>query len=363
MSRKTGLGVCALVAFAIGGCPPAAETTDSGPITSDAGPDARVGRDTGATGDPFAAYRTALTEEATTVCGCFWEAEGFKNIEACVSDRLMNGYRIQCSEIGYNAARSMSAAAYRCQAPAFSQFATCRAAAGCADTMEAAAARTACSDAIQAAFMGCPDLPAAATDAARMCIIDMFLGPAGTCPAAGAPWMGTGTFMTTTALAGDDENPFNETCFPGATDVPGLEISADIAHRWIAPAAGRYTISTMGTEFDTILSVKNSCDDMIPFVCNDDIDTMGGNVASSVVVEATAAGQEFIVVIDGFTVEASGPVTVVVTSGGMLPDAGVMTDAGVDAGPMADAGRDAGPSDAGPSDAGADAGPDAPAPL
>lgn len=361
MFRKTGLGVCALVALAIGGCPPPAETTDTGPVSGDAGTDARVGRDTGPAGDPFAAFRTALTEEATAVCTCIWMDNGFKNIDACVSDRLMNVYRVQCDEVGYNAARTMSAASYRCQAPAFSQFATCRTAAGCATGAAGDAARMACRDTIQAALMSCPDLPAAATDAARMCIIDMFLGPAGTCPASGAPWMGTGTFMTTTLLAGDDENPFNDTCFPGAMTVPGLEISADVAHRWVAPAPGRYTISTMGTDFDTILSVKNACSDMLPFVCNDDIDTMGGNVASSVVVEATSAGQEFIVVIDGFTVEASGPVTVVVTSGGMVPDAGVMTDAGVDAGSTADAGRDAGVTVDGGSTA--DAGPDAPAPL
>jgi hypothetical protein len=85
----------------------------------------------------------------------------------------------------------------------------------------------------------------------------------------------------------------------------------------------RIVFDTVGTDHDTILYVRSSCTGAF-VACNDDIDTEMGNVASRVSVTATMAGQEFIVVVDGFAAEASGEFTVNVTMG-TTPDAGPST--------------------------------------
>lgn len=345
MSRKTGLGICALVAVAIGGCPTTAETVDSGP-TTDSGADARVVRDMGIPlGDPFEAYQTGITAARTAECECRFMEDGFKNVTACVNDQLMNEDAIQCAEVGYNAARSASTASYRCSAAALAAYGACREELACTDS----AAITECVTTVNAAIGTCPDLPTAATNASSACFQEMFIGT-GVCPEAGAPWMGAGTFTGDTTLAGNEATPFDPVCFPdsfpaGMDPVApnGLENSPDRSNRWIAPTPGTYTIDTVGTEFDTILYARAACaNDSLTVACNDDIDTMAENVASRITVTSTTPNQEFIIVVDGFTTASTGPFTVNIVQTSVTPDAGPV---------------DSGPSDAGPSDAGVDAGP------
>lgn len=340
MSRKTGLGVCALVALAIGGCPPPAEMTDTGPTPTDTGarPDTRVGRDSGPMTDVLAAYRDQLNAAITAECACNWMAEMDASAEACVTRRTMTS-RFECTQMGYNAAEATSAPSFRCQTEALTTYLACRTAAACTDMT----AVRACVDAVNAAITACPDVPDAYIEAARMCIIDNYIGPASACPEAGATWMGAGTFTGVTTLGGDDFQS-GPTCFAMAQD--NLELSPDRAYRWIAPTPGVYTIDTLGTAFDSVLSVRNSCTDTAPIACNDDIDP-GVMRQSRITVTATMPNQEFIIVVDGFFVESSGPFTVHVSTPAPLPDAGVMPDAGRDAGPVSDAGSDAGAADAG----------------
>jgi hypothetical protein len=316
------------------GCGGGAEMADTGPSNMDSG--ART--DTGGagapdanrdalmmSGDPFANYETAIEAARTQECECYWMDQGFKTIAACVQEQLTNEDVIECAREGYMAARSVSAAHYDCVTPALTTYATCREMAGCDEA--AAEARTACVETVNGALGACAELPSEATDAYRACFERDFIGPASMCPEPGASWMGLGTFMGDTSLGGNDSNP-DASCFPDGMIPDSLEISPDRAYRWVAPRAGTFVFDTVGTDYDTVLYVRSSCTESF-VACNDDIDTMAGNTASRVEVTATMAGQEFIVVVDGFSAASSGPFTVNVTMG-TTPDAGPTptTDAG-----------------------------------
>ena len=70
--------------------------------------------------------------------------------------------------------------------------------------------------------------------------------------------------------------------------------SADYAAVWTAPADGTYTIDTFGSNFDTVLHVKETCDGQ-SLACDDD--TM--DLQSRVMLDAQA-GNSYVIVVDGF---------------------------------------------------------------
>ncbi len=310
-----------------GGESPAADSgTDTGmSIMLDASRDAFR-----RTGDAFDNYVTAVTAADREECECSWMEQGFKSAAACLEDKLMNGEVIQCQREGYMAARSASAPSYECQTDPLETYAACRMAAGCDD----GDAIGACVDAVDAALGACPELPMEAQDAFAECFRRDFIGPASTCPESGAPWMGVGTFTGDTTVAGNDSDP-DESCFADGMLPDMLEIAPDRAYRWIAPAPGTYTFDTADSEFDTVLYVRNSCASTETVACNDDVDDE--TATSQLSLTATSAGQEFIVVVDGFYAVSQGQFTVAVTMGpgsdaGMttMPDAGMSgADAGV----------------------------------
>lgn len=310
----------ALAAMGCGGTP---ATPDTGiPSGNDTGmpivmPDAA--RDAFMmTGDPFANYETAITAARRQECECTWMDQGFKSVDACLEDQLTNDDIIDCAREGYMAARSGSADHYNCVAGPLATYASCRMAAGCG--MAAEMAITACVEAVNGALMACPEVPMEAQDATTACFQRDFIGPASMCPEPGAAWMGLGTFTGDTALAGNDSNP-DGTCFPDGMIPDGLEIAPERAYRWVAPGPGRFMFDTVGTDFDTVLYVRSGC--TMPFVgCQDDVEA-GMITTSQVTVTATAAGQEFIVVVDGFSAQSQGPFTVTVTMAAAL-DAGMM---------------------------------------
>lgn len=75
----------------------------------------------------------------------------------------------------------------------------------------------------------------------------------------------------------------------GAGDGPELVI------RWTAPAAGTYVVDTMGSSYDTILSVQSDCDGS-EIACDDDID--GGNLDSALTVDLLE-DESVVIVVDG----------------------------------------------------------------
>jgi hypothetical protein len=92
-----------------------------------------------------------------------------------------------------------------------------------------------------------------------------------------------GTVSGTTADAGND---FSASC--------GTGNSPDVAFRFVAPAAGYYSFDTLGSSFDTVLSLFASCTGR-QLACNQD--TAG--VPQSEVVASLEKDQEVLVVVDG----------------------------------------------------------------
>lgn len=99
----------------------------------------------------------------------------------------------------------------------------------------------------------------------------------------------------------DHDNP----C--GAADTP------DRAVVWVAPAAGRYVFDTTGSDFNTVLVVRSTCADGNTFLtCNDDIDD--GVELQSRVTYTADAGEEVVVVMEGYGAHDCGPVELSVTA-------------------------------------------------
>ncbi len=79
----------------------------------------------------------------------------------------------------------------------------------------------------------------------------------------------------------------------------------DLAFQLTAPEAGRYDITTVGSSFDTVLSVRRGCEGA-EIACNDDV-ARGMETGSALTVDL-AACETVIVVVDGFGASAMGEV-------------------------------------------------------
>ncbi len=313
MTKTLGWSATTLAAMVLAGCPgptpPAGSDagvpeTDAAPIrTPDASRDA--GPDAAFVGDPFDAYVEALTAARRAECTCYWEDEGYASLDACVEDALERNDVVACSREGYEAARGASRDSYTCMIAPLSIYTECQASAACDSSRSSA-----CVETVNAALGRCPELPEAWQTAHDACYLRTFIGPDSGCPEAGDPWMGTGTFTGDTTLAGNDSNP-DESCYGG--ELPDwLEISADRSYRWIAPEPGTYVFDTTGSELDTVLYLKRTCDGPI-IACSDDIDLENENYASRVTFTAEAANDEVIVVVDSYAAQSSGTFQVTVT--------------------------------------------------
>ena len=104
---------------------------------------------------------------------------------------------------------------------------------------------------------------------------------------------GLGTYMGNTVGASD----LNQ---PSCTSTSG----SDITFEFTAPADGSYTFDTLGSGFDTILTLLDSCGGT-ELECDDDI---GGGVTQSEITRFMVSGETVIVVVDGFN-GAAGQVT------------------------------------------------------
>ena len=123
---------------------------------------------------------------------------------------------------------------------------------------------------------------------AAMCVSDV-LGPI------------PGQLAGSTVDASDDFG--GSDCGDGGDGVP------DVAYAFVAPEAGIYRFETVGSDFDTMLSIRESCGGA-ELACNDDI--ARGNVQSRVEV-TLAACQEVTVVVDGFSPREVGEVRLAVS--------------------------------------------------
>lgn len=353
-----------LVAFSfvalVSGCPSDPEPTDSGPVdargtTPDAPRDAPPRPDAPRAPDGLDAQRDANASFIPVFCHCVAPRVDPPITEAaCVTQNEPDEPFRNCEREGFDAAPTAVEAYYQCLATAIMARETCWAASDCSE-----AATDACDATQDTANDACRDLltdpvGGAAFDMANAdCIRDTIIGTvAGDCLEPGAVSTGTGSavFEGETVLGGDDTDP-NPSCAGAAG-----RGAADRGHRWRATEAGVYHFDTMGSEFDTVLYVREGCE-MQTLGCSDDIEA--GVVTVSAFDVVLAAGQEVVVIVDGFGQAARGHYEVNINYLGAAdagpggPDAG---PSGTDAGPPGtDAGSaddDAGPA---PDDAGVDA--------
>ena len=119
--------------------------------------------------------------------------------------------------------------------------------------------------------------------------------------------------LTGTTMDGVDHFADSECIFP---DGPGS--APDIAFEFTAPAAGIYEFDTVGSAFDTVLSVRSTCDGP-ELECNDDI--VEGRERQSHLSLDLEACETVILVVDGFAFDDFGDVVLnVYTSETMCGD-------------------------------------------
>ncbi|MDQ3031669.1 MAG: hypothetical protein M3Y87_04570 [Myxococcota bacterium] len=295
-----------------------ADGVDSG-ARIDSGTRADAGPDAGIAGDPYEAAQAAQRTMTAELCECSYMEQGFASAADCVAANLGSSQAQACDQVGYDAAPDALAHYFSCITHNNRALSTC---------LEAADCDTAAIDACEG--VECDDPPMAAAEAyvaARgPCVAEMITGPAGTCPE-GALVMTTGmaVFAGTTIGAGNDSS--------GGTTECGGEDAPDRAFRWAAPSAGTYVFDTVGSTFDTILYLRGACTETTTLACSDDIEVAANNLRSRTMLTMTA-GQEIVVIVDGYGDAGAGdfvvniePMSTTPTDGGMPMDAGV-ADAG-----------------------------------
>jgi virginiamycin B lyase len=112
----------------------------------------------------------------------------------------------------------------------------------------------------------------------------------------------------------------------GASCGGGGGNAPDVSYAFTAPQAGFYEIDTSGSQYDTVLYVRSSCNGMelpsadgIGTACNDDYFSF----TSRVLVQLTA-GQQIIIVVDGFS-DSRGPFTLNIHRSDLVPSTPVPT--------------------------------------
>jgi hypothetical protein len=124
--------------------------------------------------------------------------------------------------------------------------------------------------------------------------------------------VGTGVVRGSTAGRTSSSTP------PATCVSPMAAPSPDAVFAWTAPAAGTYTFDTVGSSFDTVLTLRTGgCDGPI-VACSDDL-AMG--VLESRIVTPLAAGQTVLIAVDGYN-GLSGAFTLNI-AGSPTTDAGV----------------------------------------
>lgn len=115
-----------------------------------------------------------------------------------------------------------------------------------------------------------------------------------TCAYDGSLGSATGSSVAVGVNCGAGNDVFGATCGDG-------QGSDDLVYSWVAPATGTYVIDTSGSSYDTALTVRDpaTCGEL---ACNDDYP---GATQSSLELDAVA-GQEYQIVVDGFSTGSCG---------------------------------------------------------
>ena len=97
----------------------------------------------------------------------------------------------------------------------------------------------------------------------------------------------------------DDDGIF---CYSSFGQPIGLEGGHDVIYSWVVPEDGRYQIDTIGSKFDTVLTVELGVCPGTPIGCNDDD---GGDLTSLVQVDLQE-GDEIEIIVDSYDPKKKG---------------------------------------------------------
>lgn len=118
-----------------------------------------------------------------------------------------------------------------------------------------------------------------------------------------------------TSFVGSMSEALNSIAAECRSDVKAAD-GAERVFEYVAPADGRYTIDTLGSRFDTVLSVRDLRCDGRPLACDDDIEA-GTQPSSSLRVDLDA-GQRVAIIVDGYIERFAEAPTVQVNIGNYL---------------------------------------------
>lgn len=139
-------------------------------------------------------------------------------------------------------------------------------------------------------------------------ILNTTYAPPGVCAADFALGSAVGAAVAT----GDTTGATND--FDGAT-CGGGQASGDIAYTWTAPGSDTYTFSLDGSAYDTAITIQSTtCSEL---ACDDD----GGVGTQSLVTYTATAGEQLLIVVDGFGSSAAGAYTLAIYDSSSCADA------------------------------------------
>jgi len=101
-----------------------------------------------------------------------------------------------------------------------------------------------------------------------------------------------GSPLATYAAIGSASNQWSVSCNGGS--------SRDIAYVWRVPETGSYSIGTSGSNFDTVLQIRNYKATSEIMGCNDDV---GSGLTSRVTLTGLVRGTTLLIIIEGYAAE------------------------------------------------------------
>lgn len=239
------------------------------------------------------------TEIDYEFCRCSFVELGYASESECRTDvdAAANPSEVEeeCFTAAFEARRATLAPTFECETDANVDYLMCVRAASCEE-----AALDSCDEASSTARDACPTAPDGEINAfaedGLVCIGERLVGPAeGGCP---NETVTLGAELRVSTVQRGDDN----------VSECGGDGAADVTVAFTAGAAGNYVFSTVGSDFDTVLSVLDSCEG-VELDCDDD----GAGRQSSLELELEA-GQSVVVVIDGFNVDDAGDARLNITA-------------------------------------------------
>ncbi|MBO6935086.1 MAG: hypothetical protein JJ863_08920 [Deltaproteobacteria bacterium] len=220
-------------------------------------------------------------------CRCDPDPAGCRAEVAADYSSAADQIELDCLAANYGPYSSSLNPSFQCELSAQRDFRSCIARATCEGT-----GFDTCETQLDADRELCPDADETTVqmffDAAGVCYDDRIVGPPeGGCP--NSTVSGTGTVLTVSTIGRGHDVDLD--C--GGSDAP------DVTVAWTAPSTGTFAISTLGSDYDTLIGVLAGCGGE-ELACNDD----GEEDLTSYLELSAIAGTQYIIVLTGFSDDA-----------------------------------------------------------